>query len=192
MAGNKKKFAKRGHTVLAENIGTFLEDTRFSDVLLKAGDQTFQAHKAILASRSKVFDGMFQSGMKESQENVVEIAEMSPAIVKQMLQYIYSGSVEELSMDTAIDLYIGADRYDLQELKEWCREFILKHISSDKVCKVAVIADLHSDEELTMASKRVFKENLKVILSSEAWREFGKKNHTLQTNLLESALSGDS
>ncbi|XP_054720362.1 speckle-type POZ protein-like isoform X2 [Uloborus diversus] len=190
-AGNEITFSKQGHKTLAENLGNILEDLHFSDVTLKVEEETFQAHKAILASRSKVFDGMFKSSMKESQETVVEIAEMKPPIIREMLQYIYAGTIGNLSMDAAIDLYVGSDRYDLQELKGWCKEFILEHISSDDVCRVAVIADLHSDEELAKASRRVFKEDPKTIIESETWRDFGKDNPSLQTDLLESALIND-
>ncbi|XP_054722837.1 speckle-type POZ protein B-like, partial [Uloborus diversus] len=187
----EKAFLKQGHEILTEKFGNILKDSKFFDVTLKVGDETIPAHKAILAGRSSVFEGMFESNMKESRENVVEIAEMTPAIVKEMLQYIYTGTIENLSVDAAVDLYVASDRYDLQELKGWCKEFILEHISSDDVCRVAVIADLHSDEELAKASRRIFKDNPKTIVESETWRDFKKENPSLHADLLESALIND-
>ncbi|XP_054720869.1 speckle-type POZ protein-like [Uloborus diversus] len=171
---------------LAENIGTFLANPRFSDVNLKIGEEVLQAHKVILACRSKAFDAMFKSEVQDC--IVVELPEVKLSTAKEMLQYIYTGKIEDLSMDRATDLYVAADRYDLQELKGWCRDFILQHISANDVGKVAILADLHCDEKLANLAKRVFKEKTKSIVGSEEWKDFAMRNPAVYANLVESAL----
>ncbi|XP_054720796.1 speckle-type POZ protein-like [Uloborus diversus] len=185
----KGKVFRKGYSTLAENIGSLMEDSKSSDVTLKVGEETFQAHRAILASRSKVFNGMFGSGMKEDQEGVVQIVEMKSSAVKEMLQYIYAGKIEELSMDRAMDLYAAADRYDLQELRGWCKDFIVNHVSSADVLNVAVLADLYRDEELTEASRRVFKQESKAIMMSPGSRDFSRNHPSVYMDLLEFTLN---
>ncbi|XP_054713332.1 speckle-type POZ protein-like [Uloborus diversus] len=187
-----KKFVHTGSSELAENIGNAFEHGRLSDVTLKVGEHQFQAHKIILASRSRVFDGMFDSGMKESKENVVEILDMELSTAKEMLQYIYTGKLEELTMERALVLYVAADRYDLQELRRWCKEFILENVSHHDVCRVAELAELHTDEDLAKAARRVFKENSKIILISKTWRDFAKNNPVLYSNIMEETLLSES
>ncbi|XP_054718676.1 TD and POZ domain-containing protein 1-like [Uloborus diversus] len=182
------EFSKSGPLVLAEDIGKAIEPCRHSDVTLKVGKNEFQAHKIILASRSKVFDAMFESDMKENRQNAVDIIQMKPSIAKEMLLYIYTGKVERLSMDRALDLYVAADRYDLQELKEWCQRFVQKHVSPKDVCQVAELAELHNDKKLAKTVRRVFKEESQRILISKEWRDFAEKNPVLYSNLMEGAL----
>ncbi|XP_054720255.1 speckle-type POZ protein-like [Uloborus diversus] len=189
---NESTSSNNGTKLLIENLQNAFENPRFSDVTLKVGDVQFPAHKIILANRSKVFDAMFDSEMKESQENVVNLVEMKPSVAKAMLSYIYSGSIQELSVDRATDLYVAADRYDMPELKQWCKDFILKHISPDFACDVAILANLHDDEELAKASKHTIKNNLKAVLSSEKWLSLSKESPAVYLELLQVALLDDS
>ncbi|XP_054720044.1 speckle-type POZ protein-like [Uloborus diversus] len=184
--------SSNGAKLLIENLQLAFENPRFSDVTLKVGDVEFPAHKIILANRSKVFDAMFDSEMKESQENVVNLVEMKISIAKDMLSYIYSGNIRELSMDRATDLYAVADRYDIPELKQWCKDFILKHISPDFACDVAILANLHGDEDLAKASKQTIRNNLKAVLNSEKWLSLSKESPAAYLELLQMALLDDS
>ncbi|XP_054722583.1 TD and POZ domain-containing protein 4-like [Uloborus diversus] len=177
-----------GSLHLDTNFTNALLNSSLSDVTLKVGKVEFPAHKIILASRSKVFQGMFESGMKESQENVVNLVEMQETTAENMLQYIYTGCIKELTMEGAFDLYVAADRYDLRELVVCCQDFILKNISAEHVCEVAALANVHNDEELAMASKITLKENFKEVLNSEKWRAFAKNQPDLYTELLESSV----
>ncbi|XP_054722582.1 speckle-type POZ protein-like [Uloborus diversus] len=179
-----------GTATLATDMKSLFEEAcvLHSDVTLRVGTEQFSAHKAILASRSKVFRAMFESGMKECQENTLDLVEMKPSTARNMLQFIYSGSLGEISVEEALDVYAASDKYNLQELKSWGKELILRNMSSDHVCDVTVLADLHSDEDLAMASCRALKNNLQVVLNTEKWRDFAKQNATLYSELLEKVL----
>ncbi|XP_054717669.1 TD and POZ domain-containing protein 4-like [Uloborus diversus] len=209
---NVSNSSNSGPLIVVENIGQALEHCRLSDVTLKVGNVELQAHKIILASRSKVFDAMFDSrnclpseeqdpppnkrlrsnktaqNLKESHQDVVNIIEMKPSIAKEMLLYIYTGKIEKLSMDRAMDLYVAADRYDLQGLKEQCQCFIQKHVSVEDICQVAELAELHDDKKLAKVVRTVFKANSKSILVSKDWKGFAAKNPVLYSNLMEGAL----
>ncbi|OXU25005.1 hypothetical protein TSAR_013445 [Trichomalopsis sarcophagae] len=53
-------------------------------------------HKCILAKRSPVFAAMFQTQMKETQENEVMIEDVEHDVFVEMLRFIYSGKVHHL------------------------------------------------------------------------------------------------
>ncbi|XP_054719908.1 speckle-type POZ protein-like [Uloborus diversus] len=188
MKEKSKKPSQIGALTLAKDFELAFVEPRFSDVTLRLGDKDFPAHKVILANRSKVFEAMFNSDMKENQENIVELVEMNLSTAQDMLKYIYTGSVQVVDMDRAINLYTVADRYDLQELKEWCKAFMLEHITSDYVCDVALIADLHNEEDLAKVAKCVLKKNVKSILNSEKWKSFAKDNQVLYSTMIESVV----
>ncbi|XP_054720879.1 speckle-type POZ protein-like A [Uloborus diversus] len=174
------------------NLEIAFNNPCFADVTLKAGTDEFLAHKIILMSRSKVFAQMFSSDMKESKENVVDMSDMKASTVKVMLRYIYTGTTGPLTTDRAIDLYSASDRYDIPKLKESCKAVILKTINVESICDVAILAYLHSDEELEQTAKRVLKENLKKVLKTQKWRKFAKENPDLYSEMLESVVLDES
>ncbi|XP_054722585.1 speckle-type POZ protein-like B [Uloborus diversus] len=159
-----------GTKTLATDMKGLFEDPRHSDVTIRVGKEEFSAHKAILACRSKVFRAMFESGMKECQENTLDLVGMEHSTARSMLEYIYTGSLGKLSMEEAFDLYVAADRYNLQDIKDGCKECILKDMSADQACEVAAFANLHSDEVLLMASCLALKNNFQQVAFDEPHR----------------------
>ena len=97
-----------------------------SDFQIKCGDETLDAHKAILSARSPVFGRMFASEMTEKKDKHVEIKELSGgvAVVKEMLAFIYTGSCsvtkENPDLELTADLLKAAERYQLESLKTMC------------------------------------------------------------------------
>ena len=65
---------------------SFKESLGF-DVKISCGDISFECNKFMLMTRSLVFKSMFQSNMVESQSNIIDIADMKPEVVSEMLQY---------------------------------------------------------------------------------------------------------
>lgn len=71
----------------------------------------FKAHKAILAARSPVFAAMFEHGMAESRANRVNITDVEPDILGEVLRFIYTGRVVGLDNPVmAQELLAAADK----------------------------------------------------------------------------------
>lgn len=86
-----------------------LHDGKFSDVTIKVKGKQFQAHKAILASRSKVFEAMFKVDCIEKKENMTKIDDVEPEVFQEVLNYIYFGQVN-VSPLTAADIFEISDK----------------------------------------------------------------------------------
>ena len=54
-----------------------------------------------LLSRSAVFDIMLDQNMRESQVGEVDILDMEPETLKQMLEFIYTGQVLAILLNTS-------------------------------------------------------------------------------------------
>nr|CAH8858067.1 unnamed protein product [Trichobilharzia regenti] len=107
----------------------------------------FEAHKAILAARSPVFAAMFEHGMEESRANRVEITDMEPDTVAEVLRYIYTGQV--VGMDRlAHELLAAADKYQLERLKTMCEEALVESLSVENACDIFGLSDMHNAEQL--------------------------------------------
>ncbi|GFU67599.1 speckle-type POZ protein-like [Trichonephila clavipes] len=99
---------------------------------------------------------MFKHNLKENLTNCVEINDLSPEVVKAMINYIYCGKIEDLNLEMAIQLYPAAEKYDIQDLKKICTDFIVSHLTEENVCDVLLLGDLYSDSVLEYAAKNCF------------------------------------
>ena len=65
----------------------------FSDVTFEMSDGAlFYGHKIILSQRSSHFNGMFCSGLLESNLSSVQIPDVNSSVFLKLLEFIYSGS----------------------------------------------------------------------------------------------------
>ena len=126
-----------------KNFEPFLNDKSLSDVIFYINGSEFPAHKVILASASPVFSRMFSNEMKENIMNEVKMTETDPDVFNEMLRYIYTGKVEDLS-DVAFDLYELANKYDIIGLRMICEQCLLNTLSVENVIHVLELAHCHN------------------------------------------------
>ncbi|KAA3676300.1 speckle-type POZ protein [Paragonimus westermani] len=122
----------------------------------------FEAHKAILAARSPVFAAMFEHSMEESRANRVEITDMEPETLAEVLHYIYTGQVFGLDK-LAHELLAAADKascsdlftavstvnlYQLERLKTMCEEALVESLTVENSCDILGLADMHNADQL--------------------------------------------
>ena len=94
---------------LSEDLSGLFESQKFSDVILCVGGKEFYVHKAILGARSPVFAAMFEHEMEEKKQNRVEITDMDPEVLREMLRFIYTGKAPYLDKWDA-ELLAAADK----------------------------------------------------------------------------------
>jgi len=118
------------------------QSKKYADVTISCGDNKIDCHKIILASRSHVFETMFDSNMKEMKTGKVEIQDMDPEVLGNLLQYIYTGVAPNI--DTmAKELFAAADQYQIEKLKELCEEKLMSTIDVDNCIDHLVLGELY-------------------------------------------------
>ena len=88
-----------GHSeILLSKCAQFREQGDFIDIYLKVGEEVFSAHRIVLAASSDYFHAMFAHGMKESNQEVIELKDesISAAALKIVLDSIYSGDLQAI------------------------------------------------------------------------------------------------
>ena len=108
---------------LIDDLEKFSFNDEFSDIEIHCKDIKIKAHKAILGSRSSVFKAMFTNSCKESQTGCVNIDNMEPEVLKDLITFIYSGKVKKLE-DNAADLFVAAHMYMIESLTGWIYVFL--------------------------------------------------------------------
>jgi hypothetical protein len=105
-----------------------------------------RAHRAILAARCEVFRAMFTNGMREATQDAIVLSDIQPRTLRLLVEYLYTDSVS-ITAETAVDLFIAADRYRLERLQRMCECVILNTLSTDNVCHILETADaLHATQ----------------------------------------------
>ncbi|XP_065203503.1 speckle-type POZ protein B-like [Planococcus citri] len=156
---------------LSDNLASVLENPNFADFSISANGKNYQVHKAILAARSTYFAKMFESGMKENQQNRVEITDVSEDIMDEMLKFIYTGVCENLDK-LADDLLIAADKYDIGHLKKVCVESIYsKSLCVENALNTLILADQYNANKLKSMVIDFIVANSSEIMESAKWNE---------------------
>lgn len=122
-----------------------LEEGLFTDLIVESSDNIqFKAHKSILCSRSEYFKRMFLTEMKENTTGVWKINDLNSLEVKEFLNFIYCGELNNISW-IEMELYVAAERYDLEELKVLCLNSMYKSLCPNNVIKFVVFASYFTD-----------------------------------------------
>ncbi|XP_011863898.1 PREDICTED: protein roadkill-like [Vollenhovia emeryi] len=112
---------------LIKDFELLFENQKFCDVTLTACGKEFQAHKAILAARSPVFLAMFEHDTEKNKKSCVDMTDLNPEVLKKMLQYIYTGKVENLD-NLEGELLAVANKYGLESLKILCEKELFRNL----------------------------------------------------------------
>ena len=117
---------------------------------------------------------MFEHDMEEKKNSRVEVKDVEPDVMAELLRFIYTGKTAANLDNMAADLLAAADKYALERLKVrnlilvlrtmlhnviyvqvMCEEALCNGLTVENVCDVLILADLHSAEQLKAQVKLV-------------------------------------
>jgi len=131
-------------------------DKEFSDVVVKCGGTRFECHKVVLASSSPVFKAMLTSNMKEKINNEIEIDDIKPEVMTELLEFIYTGRSSNLD-NFSEDLLIAADKYGIDSLKKLCEGILINSLGIENCFSLLILGDTFSPTIKESALKFVIK-----------------------------------
>ena len=181
---NKSGTNVRGVEQVIEHLGKLFNDKEFSDVEIKCEGEVFNCHINILSTRSDVFRAMFQADMAENRTKKVTIKDMDPEVAREMLLFIYTGSVNEnVSKEKARELLAAADRYQLDVLKNICEDHLCSKIQINNAVEHLVFGDLHHASKLRSRALKVIAGNLVKVVKTEKYQNLVKHHPSLAAEI---------
>ena len=162
---------------LSQRFGHFMfnENQPFSDVQIRVGGTTFGAHKFVLAAGSPVLQIMFQSeGFTENSTNIVQIDDLDPQVVHEMLHFLYTDQVPKMD-ELAKELLVAADKYMIDLLKFKCQVALSQTMAIDNCCELLALADSYSASELMEVAMEFLLFHAAEVAKTEGW-QFMKLN----------------
>ena len=130
----------------------------------------FPAHKVILAARSPVFARMFEHDMQESSNNKVEVDDIDPEVLKEMLTYIYTDRVPNMKSVACGLLYV-ADKYQLDQLKALCEQHLSYSLQVDNAARLIQLAYMHNAPQLKRATLQFIASHGEEVRATKEWEE---------------------
>ena len=147
------------YKILLSKCAQFREQGEFIDVRLQAGEEVFFAHRIVLAASSDYFHGMFAHGMKESNQEVIELKDesISAAALKIVLDSIYSGDLQ-VNDENVLEVLVAADHLQVTSVVQQCCEylqtqFVQLRFDVQAYCRICKIADRHGLKDLQEATR---------------------------------------
>ena len=93
---------------LLQNLNELRKSNILCDITIRAEGDDFVAHRCVLIAASPYFRALFTSDFKEGETNFVELKNIQSSILREVLQFIYTGEAKTDS-STAQDLIKTAD-----------------------------------------------------------------------------------
>lgn len=169
----------RNSDELIDQLEKLYENKKYADVIIRIGGQAIQAHKAILASRSEVFDAT----LRKLQDQMV-ITDIHPNVFDQLLRFIYTGRLSLITMEArAAELYFAADKYFLHQLKDECKDHLIRRMSPENCIQLLLNAD--RQHSLIDSAIEYFRLNESQVKATDSWKTNKEKNAVKLLNIQE-------
>eukprot|EP00698_Gefionella_okellyi_P014739 TRINITY_DN4096_c0_g1_i5.p1 TRINITY_DN4096_c0_g1~~TRINITY_DN4096_c0_g1_i5.p1 ORF type:complete len:801 (-),score=194.78 TRINITY_DN4096_c0_g1_i5:1812-4214(-) len=145
-----------------------LTNSRSYDVVLQCEDVTIPAHAVILTQRCAFFRAMLQSGLIESATRVLTVREISSAVARHLLRFLY-GSTAPPAADIAVQTVLAADLYSLPILKRQAEFVCSQYIEVDNCCMLLLMAEQHQTPRLRQLCVLFAARELEAVRETEDW-----------------------
>ena len=184
--------------LLSQDLEKLVFTKELSDVQIHCGDKLFHCHQVILSARSPVFKVMFQAEMTEKKTRKVEVTDLDPDIVSELLTFIYTGQTPKLTKgqtskdDTyAKGLLQAAEKYQLEQLKKICVEKLCNNVDVKNCLDYLVIGDLFQADKLKKACLQIISINIRSVFKSKDWKEAFKDHPNLMAEVIDAIVKSE-
>jgi len=110
--------------------------------------------------------------MEEKKNSRVEVKDVEPEVMAELLRFIYTGKTAANLDNMAADLLAAADKYALERLKVMCEEALCNGLTVENVCDVLILADLHSAEQLkAQAIEFINTRHVTDVMETAGWKQ---------------------
>ena len=163
ISDNKLKYINNNY----EKVNAKMYDYK-SDVKLVVGDQNFKGHRKVLADASDYFSAMFSHEMKEKEETVITLKDISPSGFSAMLDYFYHGHVT-VEDKVVPDILEAARFFHVEWILDVCCDYMIRHLSLLDYQLTMHLADKFSLGDLRFEIFKYFGNSLPALMEKETF-----------------------
>lgn len=113
-------------SIHSNGLKNALADDKFSDFAFIVDGVKVPAHKALLASRSEVFNEIFDAKDEGKEKEISNIEGASKSSLENFLKYLYTDELEV--NDNIADYLYLANKFNVPGVKEKCEELLSQQL----------------------------------------------------------------
>lgn len=117
------------------------------DITIKIDEQTFYAHRVILAASSAYFEAMFASGMTESTNSEIKLKGLECSAFDAILDFMYTGKVN-LCKENIQAVLSAASMLHIHHLKRECSKLLASYVTPLNCLGIKAFAESHGCDDL--------------------------------------------
>ena len=180
---------------LEKGIASLLDSEKYSDLTITTKDRSFQVHKAIVCTQSKVLAAMSDNGFRESSTAILPLEHDDPATVERMVTFFYTSNYDSGNPDNTTKNEVGpilmantlvysiADKYDIKGLKTLAQAKFENLAFAAWECKdfpaiVAEVFDTTPDSDLGLRDivSQICAVHIDEFLANDTWSDLLSNN----------------
>ena len=135
--------------------------------------ESIPANRLVLACYSKFFESMFLSRMKEQYQSKMEIHQFGGKIVKSLIDFMYSGKID-IDSDNVMDLITVADFLQMEDVIEFCFEFLESITTIDNCIEIVKICTMYHCASGLKTTYDFISENFDELAQTDAIKSLSK------------------
>ncbi|XP_051881656.1 kelch-like protein 24 [Pristis pectinata] len=158
---------------ILRNMSIFCQRKLFTDIVLRVESREFHCHRAILSANSIYFWTMFCIGLKESQQDTVDIKGVSADTMDCVLDYMYGGS-KNIHEDNVQSLLEAADLFQMSGLRSNCEKFLEEQLDPCNCLGILSFANSFSIPTLLEKSRKLLLESFAEVIQHDEFLQVPK------------------
>lgn len=128
-------------SALVKDLSKMINNVELSDVTFLVEGKEVHCNRAIMAVRSEFFRVMlFSGGMRESNtpSTPIELVEISHSVFLKVLEFLYTDTVRDVTLEMGVLLLIASERFMLDRLKGLCEDIIRRDVNETNAIGILV------------------------------------------------------
>eukprot|EP01119_Soliformovum_irregulare_P014467 TRINITY_DN3957_c0_g1_i1.p1 TRINITY_DN3957_c0_g1~~TRINITY_DN3957_c0_g1_i1.p1 ORF type:complete len:700 (-),score=244.22 TRINITY_DN3957_c0_g1_i1:57-2156(-) len=170
-------------STFSTDFQVLLTDVELVDATFETEGEIFRVHKGMICTRSAYFKSMFDSGLKEAQQEIVPL-EISPAVLRMTLEYLYTDDISEMDGEFIIETYTTSHSYELDRMRCIVENVIGYSLDVDNVACILDLAVTYSCTVLKRACVFFMIKNMGGVKASEGWQTLTPESKDFLTKQL--------
>ena len=142
---------------------------RFNDVIIQSNDTRIPANRMVLSCYCSFFDQIFASETNNQINNlIIDIPDVDEKFLELLIQYIYTGQIC-IDSDNVFNILSAAHHLKLDEVKEFCFEFLENCMTSDNCITILITAKQYKNFALRDKVYKHISDNYEITTKTPAF-----------------------
>ena len=180
--------------VLGTNRGFIPKETLdhpFDVTLVVEDGKEFKAHRRVLSEASTFFEKLLSSDMKESNEGVIRLEMITEVSLTDILEFIYTGSVDITAKGNARDLIVLADYLVLPHLKNIAGNTVAEKLNVSNCVSTYHFAETYRCEKPLSDARNYILSNFVTVAETEDFLNLSSNEVKMWVSSDEINVSGE-